>query len=211
MSGSGRVSEPSFPRRECSWSCAAGAFPPLRPPRNRARDARSQRAAEAGEAACGLDGPPRCAPPGLALERRPRAPSAPSSPRAQRLTLAAAGGSARAQEGERGPSPPAQPQGARGPEGGGADVPGPTEASRRHPRDARLRARRAAGLLPAAQACGGHEGRKRRRSGPDPQPGRSAFSAVWAPLSHSRARPADRSRVTRRSRALASVSGSPGG
>lgn len=84
----------------------------------------------------------------------------------------------------RGPSPPAQPPGARGQEGGGADVPRPTEASLRR----------------SGRKAGGRGERRRReeeRGGrAAPQPGRAAFPAAcaasWSP---SRARPADGNRV----------------
>ena len=168
MSGSGGFLRVPSPTASADGAVRPERFRVLRPPRSGAPDAALQRAANPGEAACGLVGPPPRAPQGPAQERRPHAPPAPSSPRAQRLTLAAAGGSARAREGERGPSPPAQPQGARGREGGGADVPGPTEASRRHPRGARLAP---SGPSPA----GGTQGGTLRRSGPGPQPRRSAF------------------------------------
>lgn len=167
MSGSGGFLRVPSPTASADGAVRPERFRVLSPPRSGAPDAPLQRAANPGEAACGLVGPPPRAPPGPAQERRPHAPPAPSSPRAQRLTLAAAGGSARAREGERGPSPPAQPQGARGREGGGADVPGPTEASRHHPRGARLAP---SGPSPAEARREGRGGGRYPARSPDARP-----------------------------------------
>lgn len=143
----------------------------------------------------------------------PGRPRAPSSPRAQRLTLAAAGGNARALEGERGPSPPAQSPGARGREGGGADVPGPTEASRRHPRGARPAGEEGGGPAPSRPSpAGGHEGRGEERVGTRPAArtlGLLRSLGAFVPQSGSAA--GSESRPAPRARALASAWGSPGG
>lgn len=158
------------------WKPPQGPSDKLREAGKKIRKAEAQRGRRASARSCPArpDSFAPRTPPDRAGPRLPRPwaarPPRSASPQARRPGPGHGRRKRLGPEAARGPSPPAQPPGARGGEGGGADVPGPTEASLRRPR----------------RAARGRGERRRRGEGARgqaaPQRGRAAFPGPARPL-----------------------------